>query len=75
MHHARDWSAGGPTDADNLFFGCGCDHAAATDRIYTTTVTEDGRIAWFLTAPDHPCATMSTTPSDYSTTRTTVDDS
>ncbi len=46
IHHALDWSAGGPTDADNLYFGCGCDHAAATDGIYRTTVTEDGRIAW-----------------------------
>ncbi|MCI4676103.1 HNH endonuclease signature motif containing protein [Candidatus Mycolicibacterium alkanivorans] len=46
VHHARDWSAGGPTDADNLYFACGCDHAAASDGTYTTTVTEDGRIAW-----------------------------
>jgi hypothetical protein len=46
IHHARDWSAGGPTDADNLYFGCGNDHAAATDGIYTTTVTDEHRIAW-----------------------------
>ena len=46
VHHARDWSAGGPTDADNLYFGCGSDHAAATDGTYTTTVADDGRIAW-----------------------------
>jgi len=46
VHHARDWSAGGPTDADNLYFGCGSDHGAATDGTYTTTVTDDGRIAW-----------------------------
>ncbi|MFN8031695.1 MAG: DUF222 domain-containing protein [Mycobacterium sp.] len=46
IHHAHDWSAGGPTDADNLYFGCPCDHAAATDGTYTTTVTDDGRIAW-----------------------------
>ncbi|BBX07596.1 HNH endonuclease signature motif containing protein [Mycolicibacterium aichiense] len=46
VHHALEWSAGGPTDADNLYFGCPCDHAMATEGTYTTTVTEDGRIAW-----------------------------
>ena len=46
IHHAQEWSAGGSTDADNLFFGCGTDHAAATDGTYTTIVTEDGRAAW-----------------------------
>ena len=46
VHHAREWSAGGPTDADNLYFGCGDDHTMATDGTYSTTVTEDGRLAW-----------------------------
>jgi hypothetical protein len=46
VHHALPWSEGGPTDADNLYFGCGCDHMMATEGKYTTTVTEDGRIAW-----------------------------
>jgi len=46
IHHARQWGAGGATDADNLFFGCGTDHAAVTGGTYTTTVAEDGRIAW-----------------------------
>jgi hypothetical protein len=46
VHHALPWSQGGPTDADNLYFGCGCDHMMATESTYTTTVTEDGRIAW-----------------------------
>ncbi|WP_319436396.1 HNH endonuclease signature motif containing protein [Mycobacterium sp. RTGN5] len=46
VHHARPWSQGGPTDADNLYFGCACDHMMATEGKYTTTVTEDGRIAW-----------------------------
>lgn len=46
IHHAREWVAGGATDADNLFFCCGTDHAAATDGAYTTTVTQDGRIGW-----------------------------
>ena len=46
VHHTREWSAGGPTDADNLYFGCGGDHTMASDGSYTTTVTEDGRVAW-----------------------------
>ena len=46
IHHALEWNAGGPTDADNLFFGCAADHAAVTDGIYGTTVTEDGRVGW-----------------------------
>ena len=39
-------SAGGTTDADNLYFGCPPDHAGVTDGHYTTTVTDEGRIAW-----------------------------
>lgn len=46
IHHARGWSAGGSTDADNLFFGCGPDHGAVADGVYITTVTKDGRIGW-----------------------------
>lgn len=46
VHHALPWSEGGTTDATNLYFGCGCDHMMATEGKYTTTVTEDGRIAW-----------------------------
>ncbi len=46
IHHAVEWSNGGATDADNLFFGCGPDHGAVTDGVYSTTVTGDGRIAW-----------------------------
>jgi len=46
VHHARSWSAGGTTDADNLYFGCPPDHAGVTDGHYTTTVTDEGRIAW-----------------------------
>lgn len=46
VHHALAWSDGGPTDADNLYFGCGCDHKMATEGTYQTSVTEDGRIAW-----------------------------
>ncbi len=46
VHHARGWNAGGATDADNLYFGCPPDHAAVTDGFYTTSVTDNGRIAW-----------------------------
>ncbi|GAY18337.1 HNH endonuclease signature motif containing protein [Mycobacterium sp. shizuoka-1] len=46
VHHAVPWSEGGPTDADNLYFGCGPDHTMATEGTYATTVTDDGRIAW-----------------------------
>ena len=46
VHHARAWQAGGTTDADNLYFGCPPDHAAVTAGEYTTSVTDDGRIAW-----------------------------
>jgi hypothetical protein len=46
IHHAHGWASGGRTDSDNLFFGCPPDHGAVTDGRYTTSVTEDGRIAW-----------------------------
>jgi hypothetical protein len=46
VHHALDWARGGTTDADNLFFGCPPDHAAATRGDYLTTVTKEARLAW-----------------------------
>jgi hypothetical protein len=46
IHHAVPWSEGGATNADNLYFGCGGDHKMATEGVYTTMVTEDGRVAW-----------------------------
>ncbi|OBK46539.1 HNH nuclease [Mycobacterium sp. 1081908.1] len=46
VHHAPDWAAGGQTDADKLFFACGCDHAGASNGDYHTTVTDTGRLAW-----------------------------
>ncbi|MDA4108433.1 13E12 repeat family protein [Mycolicibacterium holsaticum] len=46
VHHATDWSAGGTTDADTLFFACGPDHAAVTQGRWQTTVTKGGRLAW-----------------------------
>jgi hypothetical protein len=54
VHHSPDWTAGGATDADSLFFACGPDHELITDGHYQTTVTDTGRLAWTdaTTAPD-----------------------
>lgn len=46
VHHAPDWSRGGATDADKLFFACGCDHSAATRGEWRTEVTANGRLGW-----------------------------
>lgn len=46
VHHAVDFSAGGNTDADNLFFACGPSNKAAAEGVYRSIVTEDGRLAW-----------------------------
>ncbi len=46
VHHAVDYAAGGATDADNLYFACGPSNRAASDGTYTTTVTDNGRLAW-----------------------------
>ncbi|HET9875427.1 MAG TPA: DUF222 domain-containing protein [Mycobacterium sp.] len=46
VHHATDWARGGQTNADELYFGCAPDHATATRGEATTTVTDQGRLAW-----------------------------
>ncbi|WP_374022465.1 13E12 repeat family protein [Mycobacterium sp. HNNTM2301] len=46
VHHCPDWAGGGQTDADKLFFACGCDHAAASRGDWRTEVTDDGRLGW-----------------------------
>lgn len=46
VHHALDWNAGGPTDADNLYFACAPHHMTVTRGQCTTTVTDAGRIVW-----------------------------
>lgn len=46
VHHAPDWNHGGTTDADSLYFACGTDHTLVTRGHATTTVTDDGRLAW-----------------------------
>ena len=48
VHHAPDWRAGGTTDADSLYFACGPDHTLVTRGHATTTVTDDGRLAWSI---------------------------
>ena len=46
VHHSPDWAKGGRTDADKLFFACGCDHGAASRGEQRTEVTESGRLGW-----------------------------
>ena len=46
VHHSPDWSTGGPTDADCLFFACAPDHTLITNGTDHTTVTGTGRLAW-----------------------------
>lgn len=46
VHHVLDWQHGGQTNADLLGFGCAAHHAAATQGQYTTTMTDQGRVAW-----------------------------
>jgi hypothetical protein len=46
VHHANDWARGGRTNADELFFGCGCDHAMVTRGQFHTEVTKSGRLGW-----------------------------
>ena len=46
VHHVPDWAQGGRTDADKLYFACGCDHCVASSGELHTTVTESGRLGW-----------------------------
>ena len=46
VHHAPAWAHGGRTDADKLYFGCGGDHAMATNGELHTQVTPTGRLGW-----------------------------
>jgi len=46
VHHAQDWIAGGRTDADKLFFACGCDHGGASRGEWRTVVSDNGRLGW-----------------------------
>ncbi|MGB8386479.1 HNH endonuclease signature motif containing protein, partial [Mycobacterium sp.] len=46
VHHAPDWADGGRTDADKLFFACGCDHSRASRGEWRTAVTDSGQLGW-----------------------------
>jgi hypothetical protein len=46
VHHCPDWARGGRTDADKLFFACGCDHGGASRGDWHTEVTDGGRVGW-----------------------------
>jgi Domain of unknown function (DUF222) len=46
VHHSTDWSDGGATDADLLYFACGPDHKRLTDGQWQAVVTDSGRIGW-----------------------------
>ncbi|MGH3561239.1 MAG: DUF222 domain-containing protein, partial [Mycobacterium sp.] len=46
VHHAPDWSKGGRTDADKLYFACGGDHGMASRGELRTQVTDSGRLGW-----------------------------
>jgi hypothetical protein len=46
VHHSDDWARGGRTDADQLYFLCGCDHGMVSRGEAHTVVTEQGRLGW-----------------------------
>jgi hypothetical protein len=46
VHHSDAWGRGGRTDADQLYFLCGCDHGMVTRGQAHTIVTEQGRLGW-----------------------------
>jgi hypothetical protein len=46
VHHVPDWAQGGQTDADKLYFACGCDHCIASCGEQRTVVTDSGRLGW-----------------------------
>lgn len=46
VHHCPDWSDGGRTDADKLYFSCGPHHGRASRGELRTEVTASGRLGW-----------------------------
>src|SRR6202012_3182049 len=46
VHHSDAWGRGGRTDADQLYFLCGCDHGMVSRGETHTVVTEQGRFVW-----------------------------
>jgi hypothetical protein len=45
VHHSREWRRGGRTNADELYFLCGCDHGVVSRGEAETRVV-NGRLAW-----------------------------
>jgi hypothetical protein len=45
VHHSPEFARGGRTDADQLYFLCGCDHGITT-RAESQTRVVDGRLGW-----------------------------
>ncbi len=45
VHHSPEFARGGRTDADKLYFLCGCDHGMTT-RGESQTRVVDGRLGW-----------------------------
>ena len=45
VHHSPEFARGGRTDADQLYFLCGCDHGMAS-RGESQTRVVDGRLGW-----------------------------
>jgi hypothetical protein len=46
VHHSPGWADGGRTDADKLFFGCGCHHRMESRGQRRTQVARSGRLGW-----------------------------
>ncbi len=46
VHHAPAWVPGGPGNANALFFACPPTNQAEARGEYTSTVTDEGRLAW-----------------------------
>lgn len=70
VHHTPDFEPDGATDADKLHFGCEPDHKMVTDGHASTTVTQDGQLAWTVGNGPPEINTQSTRTTNYST-RTT----
>ena len=46
VHHAPGWALTHTGNADELYFACAPDNQAEADGRYTSTVTDEGRLAW-----------------------------
>jgi hypothetical protein len=46
LHHSPHWARGGRTNADEMFFACGPNHASESRGELHTIVTKSGRLGW-----------------------------